>query len=402
VRTAGDAPPTVLAVYMDVTARKQAEAALHEAARRKDEFLAMLAHELRNPLAPIRTAAEMLGLATLDAARMRRTSEIIGRQVRHMTGLIDDLLDVSRVTRGLVEIDRTPQDLRTIVANAVEQVGPLIAAQRHELKMDIDPAGGRVLGDEKRLVQILTNLLNNAAKYTPPGGTIRLRTEVEHDFVHVTVQDTGIGIAPELRSHIFDLFAQAERTPDRSQGGLGLGLALVRSLVELHGGRVACHSAGLGKGSTFVFQLPRMAGGEDPAGAGPDAAAVLTGATRPLEILVVDDNADAAFMLTLLLEQWGHRTRVEHDAYGALDSAVRAAPDVALLDIGLPGLDGNALAQRLRGNPATAAVTLVAVTGYGQELDRQRALASGFDHHLVKPINTADLAAVLDGIVARR
>jgi PAS domain S-box-containing protein len=402
VRTAGDAPPTVLAVYMDVTARKQAEAALHEAARRKDEFLAMLAHELRNPLAPIRTAAEMLGLGTLDAARMRRTSEIIGRQVRHMTGLIDDLLDVSRVTRGLVEIDRTPQDLRTIVANAVEQVSPLIASQRHQLVMDIDPAGGRVLGDEKRLVQILTNLLNNAAKYTPPGGTIRLRTEVESDCVHVSVQDTGIGIAPELRSHIFDLFAQAERTPDRSQGGLGLGLALVRSLVELHGGRVACHSAGLGKGSTFVVQLPLLAGGDGASGAGPDAAAAPASAARQLDILVVDDNADAAFMLTLLLEQWGHRTRVEHDAYGALDNATRDAPDVALLDIGLPGLDGNALAQRLRANPATAAITLVAITGYGQELDRQRALASGFDHHLVKPINTADLAAVLDSAIARR
>jgi PAS domain S-box-containing protein len=395
VHTGSDAPPTVLAVYMDVTARKQAEAALHEAARRKDEFLAMLAHELRNPLAPIRVAAEMLGMAQPDAARIRRTSEIIGRQVRHMTALIDDLLDVSRVTRGLVEIGKTPQDVRAVVAHAVEQVRPLVESQRHRLVLDLDPAGGRVLGDEKRLVQILTNLLNNAAKYTPSGGTIELRTEVEADCVHVMVRDTGIGIAPELRSHIFDLFAQAERTPDRSQGGLGLGLALVKSLVELHGGRVACHSAGLGKGSTFVVQLPRLASGEAAPAAGPSATLPPPGA-RQLDILVVDDNVDAAFMLKMLLEQWGHRVRVEHEALHALDSASRQAPDVALLDIGLPGMDGNTLAQRLRGVAGSAGAVLVAVTGYGQEHDRQRALAAGFDHHLVKPINTADLAAILE------
>jgi PAS domain S-box-containing protein len=400
VRSRNGGPATVLGVYMDITGRKQAEAALHEAARRKDEFLAMLAHELRNPLAPIRAAAEMMGMAQLDAARSRRVSEIIGRQVRHMTALIDDLLDVSRVTRGLVEIAKAPQDVQAIVANAVEQVRPLIESQRHRLVLTLDPAGGRVLGDEKRLVQILTNLLNNAAKYTPAGGTITLSTEAEPDHVDIIIRDTGIGIAPALRSHVFDLFAQAERTPDRSQGGLGLGLALVKSLVELHGGRVACHSEGLGKGSTFIVQLPRLLDDGGAAAAGPGAPAA-QGRTGQLDILVVDDNADAAFMLKLLLEQWGHRVRVEHDALRALDSAAGQAPDIALLDIGLPGLDGNALAQRLRANSATAGVTLVAVTGYGQELDRQRALAAGFDHHLVKPVNTAELAAVLDGVGAR-
>jgi PAS domain S-box-containing protein len=386
-------PPTVMAVYMDVTQRKEAEAALHETARRKDDFLAMLAHELRNPLAPIRTAAEMMRLTTLDAARLRRTSEIIGRQVRHMTALIDDLLDVSRVTRGLVRIDRTPQELRTIVANAVEQVGPLMASQRHAFTMDIDPAGGRVLGDEKRLVQILTNLLNNAAKYTPPGGAIRLRTEVDPGYVHLIVQDSGIGIAPELRSHIFDLFAQAERTPDRSQGGLGLGLALVKSLVELHGGRVACHSAGVGGGSTFVVMLPRLAGDEPV----PEAQAPLAapkGSTGLLDIMVVDDNLDAAYMLKILLEQAGHRVRTAHDAHGALEAIAREAPDVALVDIGLPGMDGNALARRLRALPGGAALTLVAVTGYGQDADRLRTREAGFDHHLVKPVDTAELAAI--------
>jgi PAS domain S-box-containing protein len=393
VRTDPAEPPTVMAVYMDVTQRKEAEAALHESARRKDDFLAMLAHELRNPLAPIRTAAEMMRLTTLDAARMRRTSEIIGRQVRHMTALIDDLLDVSRVTRGLVQIDRTPQELRVIVANAVEQVGPLIASQRHVFTMDIDPAGGRVLGDEKRLVQILTNLLNNAAKYTPPGGAIRLRTEVDPGYVHLIVQDSGIGIAPELRSHIFDLFAQAERTPDRSQGGLGLGLALVKSLVELHGGRVACHSAGVGEGSTFVVMLPRLAD-DEPVPEAEAPAAAPQRAPGLLDIMVVDDNLDAAYMLKILLEQSGHRVRTAHDAHGALEAIAREAPDVALVDIGLPGMDGNALARRLRSLPGGAALTLVAVTGYGQDADRERTREAGFDHHLVKPVDTAELAAI--------
>jgi PAS domain S-box-containing protein len=383
----------------DIHDKKRGEEELKAAARRKDEFLAMLAHELRNPLAPIRAAAEMMGMAQLDATRSRRVSEIIGRQVRHMTALIDDLLDVSRVTRGLVEISKTPQEVPAIVANAVEQVRPLIESQRHRLVLKPDPAGGRVLGDEKRLVQILTNLLNNAAKYTPAGGAITLSTEVEPDHVNIIVSDTGIGIAPALRAHVFDLFAQAERTPDRSQGGLGLGLALVKSMVELHGGRVACHSEGLGKGSTFIVQLPRLPDGGGTQDAGP-AAAAPQGRAGQLDILVVDDNADAAFMLKILLEQWGHRVRVEHDALRALDSAAGQAPDVALLDIGLPGLDGNGLAQRLRANPDTAGIVLVAVTGYGQELDRQRALAAGFDHHLVKPVNTAELAAVLDRVAA--
>jgi len=399
VRGRDGGPSTVLAVYMDVTERKQAEAALHDAARRKDEFLAMLAHELRNPLAPIRAAAEMMGMAQLDAVRSRRVSDIIGRQVRHMTALIDDLLDVSRVTRGLVEIDKRQQDVQAIVDHAVEQVRPLIEAQRHRLVLETDPLGGQVLGDEKRLVQILTNLLNNAAKYTPAGGTITLRTEVDADCVLVIVSDTGIGIAPALRAHVFDLFAQAERTPDRSQGGLGLGLALVKSLVELHGGRVACHSAGLGKGSTFIVQLPRLLVDAAPAAASP--AAPQRQGPGQLDILVVDDNADAAFMLKLLLEQWGHRVRVEHDAFGALESAAREAPDVALLDIGLPGMDGHALAHRLRATPSTSATTLVAVTGYGMEGDRQQTLASGFDHHLVKPVHTLDLSAVLELVRGR-
>jgi len=390
-------PATVLAVYTDITQRKRAEAELHEAARRKDEFLAMLAHELRNPLAPIRAAAELMGLAQLDHQRIQRTSEVIIRQVRHMTGLVDDLLDVSRVTRGLVGIVRTPQDVRLIVANAVEQVRPIVDAQRHRLELELDPAPAHVLGDEKRLVQILTNLLNNAAKYTPPGGVIRLRTEVEADVVHLSVADTGIGIPRELQSRVFELFAQAERTPDRSQGGLGLGLALVKSLVELHGGHVACHSAGPGLGSTFIVELPRLE--EAGLAVGDEAAApAAAGAARGLDILVVDDNRDAASMLRFLLEAWGHAVRVEHEARGALASATRKPPDVAILDIGLPEVDGNALARLLRAHPSTTGITLVAVTGYGQEHDRRQAFEAGFDRHLVKPVDTVQLGGVLDAV----
>jgi len=396
-------PPTVLAVYIDITQRKQAEAELLDAARRKDEFLAMLAHELRNPLAPIRTAAELLGMAQLDRQRIQRTSDVITRQVRHMTGLIDDLLDVSRVTRGLVDIVRTPQDLRHIVANAIEQVRPLIEAQRHELIVELDPVPVRVLGDEKRLVQVLTNLLNNAAKYTPPGGIIRLRGAVMPELVRIGVQDSGIGIAAALQPRVFELFAQAERTPDRAQGGLGIGLALVKSLVELHGGQVACYSAGLGQGSTFTVELPRLQG---QAALAPDAARGRGDAVqrRPgaLDILLVDDNRDAAAMLALLLEDWGHAVRVEHDARRALDSATARAPDLAILDIGLPELDGNALARLLRAQPATAAIMLAAVTGYGQEHDRRLALEAGFDLHLVKPVDTAQLAGALDAVPRTR
>jgi PAS domain S-box-containing protein len=389
--------PSVLAVYTDITGRKRAEAELHEAARRKDEFLAMLAHELRNPLAPIRTAAELMGVVQLDRERIQRTSEVITRQVRHMTGLIDDLLDVSRVTRGLVDIVKSPQDLHAIVANAIEQVKPVVEAHRHRLVLDLDPGHGRVLGDEKRLVQILTNLLNNAAKYTPPGGAIRLRTEIEAEVVHLSIHDTGIGIAPELQQHVFELFTQAERTPDRSQGGLGLGLALVKNLVELHGGRVACHSEGLGKGSTFIVELPRLLDPAAPAAHAGEAQAA-HGDAGTLDILVVDDNADAAFMLKLLLEASGHAVRVAHDAVGALESVGRRAPDVAILDIGLPGMDGNALARLLRTTPATAGITLIAVTGYGQEHDLRQAMEAGFDQHLVKPVDMARLAEVLEAL----
>ncbi|RSZ56223.1 PAS domain S-box protein [Massilia atriviolacea] len=393
----------IMGTAIDITRRKadeeklrESEERLRQADRRKDEFLAMLAHELRNPLAPISAAAELLQMARLDDERVRRTSQVIGRQVRHMTSLVDDLLDVSRVTRGMVELDNTPLDAHHIVADAVEQATPLIRARRHHLELHLTPEGAMMQGDRKRLVQVLANVLNNAAKYTPEGGNIRLRTDVRDAQVLIEVADDGIGMAPELVARAFDLFAQAERSSDRSSGGLGLGLALVRSLVELHHGTVTCESAGPGQGSRFTVCLPRLDLTQDrrPV-AGAAAAGGLLKQAHSLRIMVVDDNVDAAAMLAMLLEASGHQVSVEHDARRALARARDEVPQVLLLDIGLPDIDGNALARQLRADPCTAGAVLVAVTGYGQGKDREDSLAAGFDHHLVKPVDTTALAAIL-------
>jgi PAS domain S-box-containing protein len=381
--------------FRDITERKLAQEQLKLADQRKDEFLAMLAHELRNPLAPIGAAAQLLQMARLDEARVRQTSQIIGRQVEHMTHLIDDLLDVSRVTRGLVTLDKAPQDIRHIVAEAVEQVTPLIQSRHHHLALHLPPDTTMVEGDKKRLVQVVANILNNAAKYTSEGGNILLKTEVQESRVLVEVSDDGIGMAPDLAAHVFDLFAQAERSADRSAGGLGLGLALVKSLVELHGGTVTCHSQGIGKGSTFTICLPRLLVPARIADASSGDSAVAPGA-RALRIMIVDDNADAAAMLAMLLEASGHQVTVEHDARTALAHAQLAVPDVFLLDIGLPEMDGTELARRLRLLPAGAGAVLVAVTGYGQESDRERTRAAGFDHHLVKPLDVKTLFSILE------
>lgn len=378
----------------DITERKEAEEKLRDADRRKDEFLAMLAHELRNPLAPIGAAAELLQMVKLDEARVRQTSQIIGRQVDHMTALVNDLLDVSRVTRGLVELDSAPLDVSQVITDAIEQATPLIRSRQHHLNMQLAANATLVLGDKKRLVQVITNLLSNAAKYTHDGGHLLIRTELRDAHVLIQVRDDGIGMAPDLVERAFDLFAQAERTSDRSSGGLGLGLALVKSLVELHRGTVTCESAGLGHGSTFTICLPRLLADEGVKGAqGPDFA--LQRSTKALRIMVVDDNMDAAAMLAMLLEASGHDVLVEHNARRALDRAKKDVPQVYLLDIGLPEIDGNELAQQLRAQPETAKAVLIAVTGYGQESDRGQTLASGFDHHLVKPVDTKKLASLL-------
>ena len=383
---------SMLSVSIDITERKRAEEALREGDRRKDEFLAMLAHELRNPMAPIRAAADLMEVAQLDADRLKRTSQIIARQVRHMTALVDDLLDVSRVTRGLVKLEQADLDVKHVINDALEQIRPLIEQKKHHLTLDLCPEPAHVLGDQKRLVQILTNLLNNAAKYTPAGGTIRLDMQASGEEVLLCVADNGIGIPAGLQPRIFDLFTQAERSPDRAQGGLGIGLALVRSLVELHGGSVACRSEGPGKGSTFSVRLPRTAA---PARNGGPEAAPATPARARRRILLVDDNQDAAQMLAMYLELAGHEVLVEYDSQAALVRARAAAPEVCVLDIGLPGIDGNELARRLRAAPGTAGALLIAATGYGREQDRRRALDAGFDHHLVKPVNAAALLALI-------
>lgn len=383
----------------DITERRENEEKLKQADRHKDEFLAMLAHELRNPLAPLGVAAQLLQQGRLDEARVRQTSQIIGRQVLHMTHLIDDLLDVSRVTNGLVTLDQAPTDIDAVLMDAVEQVMPLMKARGHRLSYSLAPGAPLVLGDKKRLVQVVANILNNAAKYTRDGGAIELEAQIDGPLVRITVVDNGIGMAPEMAARAFDLFTQAERTPDRSSGGLGLGLALVKSLVELHGGTVSCDSPGIGQGSRFTVCLPRLQKSRE---AHPTALPAAGGqAASPLHILVVDDNVDAALTLAMLLEMGGHAVTVEHRSQDALARA-RAAPlDACLLDIGLPDMDGKELARRLRADPAAAGAVLVAITGYGQDSDRETALAAGFDHYLVKPIDTDALQAILAQAVAR-
>ena len=385
------------------TARSLAERELRAADQRKDEFLAMLAHELRNPLAPISTGAHLLKLLHSDNAQITQTCAIIARQVEHMTSLVDDLLDVSRVTRGLVSLSTQVLDLRNVVDDAAEQIRPLITARRHKVVLDLPNTPANVKGDHKRLVQVVANLLGNATKYTPEGGHITLQLkEVGQDFV-LDVADDGIGMEPGLVARVFDLFTQAERTPDRSQGGLGLGLALAKSLVELHGGSVAAHSPGQGKGSTFTVRLPRH--GQDAAPALPAAAA----APRPvaglpggaLRVLVVDDNLDAAHTLNLFLGAAGHEVEIAYSATDALELAKVFSPQVCLLDIGLPDMDGNELARRLRRLPQTTASVLVAATGYGRQQDRDAARQAGFDHYMVKPVNTVELTELLAQVAAR-
>lgn len=370
---------------------------LREQDRRKDDFLAMLAHELRNPLAPISAAAELMGLIPLDADQTRQTSEVISRQVRHMADLVEDLLDVSRVTRGLITLHKVRLNAGDIVHEAMEQVRPLMETKRHRLTLRLAPDPVYVCGDKKRLVQVLTNLLNNAAKYTPEGGAIELALEETDGRIEFAVADNGIGIPVALQSHVFELFSQAQRSSDRSQGGLGIGLALVKSLVELHGGSVACQSAGEGAGSRFIVSLPRTESAQEL----PDTDVIENSASmaaKRLNILVVDDNVDAAGMLAMYLEIAGHHVAVEHGARQALERARAIKPDACILDIGLPEIDGMRLARMLRADPETAGSVLIALTGYGREQDRQEAMDAGFDHHFVKPVDAGRLAAVLNEV----
>jgi signal transduction histidine kinase/CheY-like chemotaxis protein len=366
---------------------------LAEADRRKDEFLAMLAHELRNPLAPIRNAVQALRLLAPDNAEVRWAREVIERQVWHLSRLVEDLLDVSRFTRGRVTLRKEPTDLAAVAARAAESIRPAVEGGGLQLAVALPADRLWVDADPVRLAQVVGNLLNNAAKYTPAGGRIGLTAGREGGGAVLRVWDTGVGIAADMLPHVFDLFAQGDHTLDRAQGGLGIGLTLVRSLVELHGGSVRACSGGPDRGSEFVVRLPLMA---DPPG--PGATPTDTGrgaAPPPRRVLVVDDNVDVAASLARFLELTGHDVRTAHDGPAALDAVRADRPEVVLLDIGLPGMDGYEVARRLRELLATAGVVLVALTGYGQEGDRRRSREAGFDHHLVKPVDPAALQELL-------
>ncbi|GIZ50427.1 MHYT domain-containing protein [Noviherbaspirillum aridicola] len=391
------------AFVRDISERRRAEQELHDANRRKDEFLAMLGHELRNPLAPISAAAEYLGLIGGGDPRLQHTSAVLARQAGHMRQLVDDLLDVARITRGTIALRKAPVDLRQVARNAVEQVAPLVEELGHRLDLRLPQEDALVAGDEKRLVQVASNLLGNAARYTQDGGEISLAVEVRPMEVVLSVSDNGIGLAPDLLPHVFDLFVQGRRSSDRAQGGLGLGLALVKNLVELHGGSVAADSEGPGRGSRFQVRLPRLtqpAAAQPGEPAQPSSAPAAGASPASLRVLVVDDNADAAQSLSALLQAQGHEVRTAHDAASGLACAIEWRPHAALLDIGLPEIDGYELARRMRRMPETAAAMLVAVTGYGQQKDREAAHAAGFNHHFVKPVDSAALAAVLAAAAA--
>jgi PAS domain S-box-containing protein len=383
--------------FVDITGRKRAEQRLRDADQRKDDFLAMLAHELRNPLAPVSTAAQLLQRAPGDEARVRSASAIIGRQVDHMKRLVDDLLDVSRVTRGLVQLVLEPLDMKQVVAAAAEQVRPLIEARSHVLATYASPGVMPVTGDRIRLVQVVANLLTNAAKYTPPGGHIDLRVGVEGDEVVVAVHDDGNGIDPDLLPSIFDLFTQAERTPDRTQGGLGIGLALVKSVVERHGGKVEATSEGEGHGSRFTVRLPRVSALPEPA---PREAALARGVPGK-KILIVDDNEDAALTLAQLLALEGHDVyRAGSGREGIEQAGQQPDTDVFILDIGLPDMTGHELVACLRQRHPTA--FFIALSGYGQPQDQALSAATGFDVHLVKPVGASDLFDVLRSATPRQ
>jgi len=368
--------------------------ALKLADKRKDEFVAMLAHELRNPLAPIMTGAEMLKLAAQDDPLVQRTGHIIGNQAKHMARIIDDLLDISRITRGQVTLKLETIDFATVVAVATEQVRPLIDSSQHHFSVTLPPGPLPVCGDHARLVQVTSNLLNNAAKYTPEGGYLDLRVVIEAGELRMTVGDNGSGIDPDLMPEIFDLFTQGERSSGRRQGGLGLGLALVKSLVQMHGGRVKANSPGPGKGSSFNIYLP-CALLEDLAP--PVAAVSPTASGRTLKLHLVDDNVDAAQTLSMLLQLDGFRVAASFDGLSTLDQVKDDAdnPDIFILDIGLPDMDGTELAQQLRDMPHLQYSKMIALTGYGQASDKARSLAAGFDYHLVKPVDYDQLKALL-------
>lgn len=389
-----------VASITDITDRKAAEEALREADRRKDEFLAILAHELRNPLAPIRNSLHILRLTSQHDPEADSVSEIIERQVNHMVRLVDDLMEVSRITRSQIELRKEPVEVAAIVSSAVETSRPLIEAAGHQLVLSIPPEPILLEGDPVRLTQVVANLLNNAAKYTEAGGQIELTVRREQGEVAIVVRDTGSGIPPDMLPRVFDLFTQGDRHAGRAQGGLGIGLTLVKTLVEMHGGSVRAISEGAGRGSEFVVRLPLADPRRSPEIPAQEARpSALLG---PRRVLVVDDNRDSAESLGTLLRLLGADVHVVYNGPDALEALAAYKPTVVLLDIGMPGMDGHEVARRIRQRPELQEVALVALTGWGQEEDRHRSQLAGFDHHLVKPADISSLETLLVSLEAIR
>ena len=388
-------PPQVQGMARDVTERKRAEEALKEVDRRKDEFLATLAHELRNPLAPLRNALEIMRLAADNPAAVRQARELMERQVQQLARLVDDLLDVSRIMRDTIELRKERVELAAVVARGVETARPVVSAHGHELAVCLSPEPIWLEADVIRLAQVLGNLLTNAAKYTERGGRIWLTAGQEGAEIVLRVRDTGIGIEPTMLPRLFGLFVQAERSLGRSQGGMGVGLALVRKLVGMHGGSVEARSEGLGHGSEFIVRLPAAARArQGDASSGAEGVVPPTPPARQ-RVLVVDDNRDAAESLAQMLRLDGHEVWVAHDGRTALNVALGHPPDLAFLDLGMPGMDGYELCRQMRSQPALAGALLVALTGWGQEEDRCRSQEAGFDRHLVKPAEPQSLRRLL-------
>jgi PAS domain S-box-containing protein len=383
-------------VTRDMTERKRIEA-LEEGERRTNEFLAMLAHELRNPLAPIRNAVGVLRARGVDDPHVRRTRDVIERQVTQLARLVDDLLDVSRITTGKITLHRESVDLSDIVARAVEETKSMFEQRRQQLDLHLSPTPLRVNGDRVRLVQIVTNLLANAAKFTPEGGYVRLAVEARGTNVEISVRDNGVGIPADLLPRVFDLFIQGDRSLDHSSGGLGIGLTLVKRLVLLHGGVVEARSEGVGRGSTFVVCLP-LEDASPNESTGRSSSEVHPMASRLLKVLVVDDNVDSAESMAMLLDAWGFTVLTATEGMTALEIASDAKPDAVLLDIGLPGMSGYEVAEQLRARMGDSRPLLIAMTGYGQADDRRRTRESGFHHHLIKPVEFDALWKILESV----
>jgi signal transduction histidine kinase/ActR/RegA family two-component response regulator len=373
--------------------RRRVEDELRDASRRKDEFLATLAHELRNPLAPIRNSLHILRMASTDGAAAERIYEILERQVDHLVRLVDDLLEVSRITRGKIEMRKEPIALAAVLRNALEASKPHIETARHRLAISLPAEPIIVDADPVRLAQVFTNLLNNAAKYTPEVGQLWLTVRRDDAEVAVSIRDSGVGIAAESLPRVFDLFSQVDPSPSRTQGGLGIGLTLVRTLVDAHGGNVEARSAGLGCGSEFVVRLPVVHDNQGTRGSSHRHAGA--GSIANCRILVVDDNRDAADSLRMLLRFLGAEVAAVNDGKAALEALRTYRPSVILLDIGMPGMDGYEVARRMRQQPEGRDITLVALTGWGQDKDRRQSKEAGFDHHLTKPLEIDTLQELL-------